>query len=130
MALKPLWRRMTVGDRLLVSGLILFCVFFLSLRSFRAAGVHLIVEQNNQVTYKLALDTDRVINLDGPLGPSNIVIEDGAVRFIASPCPNQVCIGMGCASKSGDLLACVPNRLLLRITGRSDRGLDYDLITR
>lgn len=130
MALKALWQRMTLADRLLVFGLLLGVALLVLKDATRPPGLRLIIEQDNRITHNLSLQTDSVLDLAGPLGSSRIVIADGTVRFVASPCPNKVCIGMGRAAKAGDLLACVPNHVLLRITGRSNSDGDYDLITR
>ena len=130
MALRPLWQRMTLADRLLVGGLVLFAAAFIFMNSFRAPGLTMIVEQDNRITHSYPLTTDQTLNLSGPLGTSVVEIKDGAVHFVSSPCPNKVCIGMGRASKAGDILACVPNHLLLRISGKSALESDHDLITR
>lgn len=130
MALRPLWQRMTLADRLLTGGLILFAAVFIVIDSSRATGLMLIVEQDNRITHSYSLSANQTLELSGQLGPSIVEIKDGSARFVSSPCPNKVCIGMGTAAKSGDILACVPNHLLLRISGHTASESDHDLITR
>jgi hypothetical protein len=37
---------------------------------------------------------------------------------------------MGAARHAGDLIACVPNHLIIRIEGRHQENTTYDLISR
>jgi len=50
--------------------------------------------------------------------------EDGAVAFIRSDCPDQVCVNTGWIRIPGDFAACLPNEVLLRIATNSAAGLD------
>jgi hypothetical protein len=46
-----------------------------------------------------------------------ILIKGGKVRFLQSDCPNQVCINTGFISVSGQIAACVPAGILVRVSG-------------
>jgi hypothetical protein len=63
------------------------------------------------------LNEDRQINAKGPLGLTDIHIEHGGVFVHDSPCTNKVCIAMGTIRASGQFVACLPNRVFVRITG-------------
>ncbi len=69
------------------------------------------------------LDTDRVIDLRGKLGPYRFVIEDGSVRAVESDCPYRICIYRGAIHLEGDSIICVPNGVSARIVGDGG-GLD------
>ena len=57
----------------------------------------------------------------GELGDSEIVIADGNVFFLKSPCRNKLCVLAGHKHKIGDMIACVPNRILVAINGAAKR---------
>ncbi len=57
----------------------------------------------------------------GELGDSEIVIDNNSVYFLASPCRNKLCILAGHKHKIGDMIACVPNRILVTISGAAKR---------
>lgn len=63
------------------------------------------------------LDTDRLIEVPGPLGNSFVRIEGGKVGFIDSPCDNKLCIDMGFISEQNMWVACLPNRVFVKIDG-------------
>jgi len=62
----------------------------------------------------------------GDLGISEIVIDIDAkgVRMTASPCTSKRCVLSGTHRHAGDLIACVPNRILVTIRGSRANNLD------
>ncbi|MCX7028097.1 MAG: NusG domain II-containing protein [Spirochaetes bacterium] len=66
-----------------------------------------------------ALDTDKKLEIQGPLGITYVDIEGGNVRILDSPCKNKLCVGMGEIGKENQWIACMPNRVFVRIGGRS-----------
>jgi hypothetical protein len=71
------------------------------------------------------LSVDREIRVAGPLGDTIVEIQNGAVRIKDSPCPNKTCIAAGSIERTGQWLACLPNRVMIRIEGRrADVGVD------
>ena len=73
--------------------------------------------RSDQGDFIYPLDQDRELRVAGPLGESVVVIEDGTVRFIESPCRDKVCISAGRLSHSGDWSACLPNRVFVSVSG-------------
>jgi len=53
----------------------------------------------------------------GELGDSEIAIDNSGVHFLESPCRNKLCILAGHKHEIGDMIACVPNRILVAING-------------
>ncbi len=53
----------------------------------------------------------------GDLGPADIEIDPQGVRFTDSPCHGKNCIRAGHRHRIGDVIACVPNRILVAING-------------
>jgi len=70
---------------------------------------------------------DRVINVEGPLGTTRVIIEDGEVWVEDSPCREKICIKMGRKKRVGEQIVCVPNRVIVEITGENET---VDAITR
>ena len=58
-----------------------------------------------------------------------IRFEGERVRVLKADCPNQVCVVTGWLSRPGQMAACVPGRLLVRVaaadgSGNGDPGVD------
>jgi hypothetical protein len=94
-------------------------------RSGEESGTTVVVRCFGGGVKVLDLDRARNVEVEGPLGTTTMSIEDGTVRFVDSPCPHKLCVKRGRVSRVGDLIACVPNGVVARISGESD----YDGIT-
>jgi hypothetical protein len=70
------------------------------------------------------IDEDRDIAVAGPLGNTDVEIRDGAAKVLRSPCPHKICISMGEIQDSGEWIACLPNRVFVRIEGGREDELD------
>ncbi len=44
-------------------------------------------------------------------------IKDGVVTIIDANCPNHDCMNMGSISQAGDMLVCLPHKVLIRLEG-------------
>ena len=131
MALSGVWRRSRPLDRLVVVLLLLLCGLLLVWLRPGPPGRRLLVERDGVVIYTAPLDLERTVELTGRLGITRLAIGQGSVCIEDSACPRKVCIGMGRIERAGELLACVPNGLLVRIDGdAAEQGEKYDLLSR
>lgn len=70
------------------------------------------------------LNSNRTIEIEGPFGTTVVVIEDGSVRVSSSPCREKICVKSGPVNRPGRWIACLPNRVIIAITGSSEQELD------
>ncbi|MGK2943773.1 MAG: NusG domain II-containing protein [Desulfuromonadales bacterium] len=128
--MKTPWQVMTGGDWLVV--LFLFGVSLTGIIwiATAPAGSRVVVTSGEQVRFTAPLGQPRSVVLDGPLGQTHLVIDDQGVRITESSCRQKICVAMGPASHTGDLLACVPNRILVRIDNPDGKEAPYDLLSR
>lgn len=106
---------------LLLSGL-LFGVFHLV--QTREEGVWVVVSVQGKEYGKYRLSENRIQEITGPLGTNRLVIEDGRVWMEEAVCPDWYCIRQGEISKSGEQIICLPNGIVVEITGGEEGGLD------
>lgn len=131
MALKGVWRRTTRLDRLVVVLVALACAGSFALFGRAGVGERVVILVDGETRFVAGLDAERTVRLEGPLGETLVSIGDGRVCVLDSPCPHKVCMGMGAVSRGGELVACVPNRLLIRIEGADEpQEGGYDLLSR
>lgn len=88
------------------------------------AGQQAVVVVADTEVRRLDLDRDQRVTVAGRLGPSELRVRDGAVRFVHSPCDTKRCVRQGWQHRRGASAACVPNRVLVRVTGSGDGGWD------
>ncbi len=130
MAVATVWRRMTLLDRGIVIVLALACAASFWGLGKAPRGAEVVVEREGSVVFRAPLGTDRTVTLEGPLGKTVLSIRDRQACILSSPCPHKVCMGMGHIAQQGELLACVPNRVLVRVSGEAKQERSYDLISR
>lgn len=59
--------------------------------------------------------------VEGPGGFSNTIqVEPGRIRVLEAGCPDQVCVHQGYISDGTVPIVCLPNRLVIEITGGGD----------
>ncbi len=79
-----------------------------------AATVEVSVDSKTVAAFDLSKDTDTVI--DGYNGGTNhLIIKDGVVWISEASCPDKVCIHQGRISMNGELIVCLPNRMIAKI---------------
>ncbi len=81
-----------------------------------AAGRVLVVENENGEQDRIALDgAARRLDLAGPAGRTGVIIDERGVRVADACCRHATCRLQGTVSRPGELIACAPNRLVLRV---------------
>ncbi len=79
--------------------------------------------------YPLASDGEPIhFHAEGELGVSEILIDRHGARFLSSPCTTHYCVAHGARNTHGDIVACVPNRILIAIEGSGNAHTSLDAI--
>jgi hypothetical protein len=79
-----------------------------------------LVSVGRVVVLTLPLERDAERTVSTRLGRVRLEVADGSVRVVESGCPQQLCVRMGKKSRAGELIACVPNALVVRLEGAAD----------
>lgn len=61
------------------------------------------------------LDTDADFTVETPWGYNRIVIHDGQADVHEADCPNQICVNTAPAREIGDMIVCLPHKLVVEI---------------
>ncbi|MBT4258316.1 MAG: NusG domain II-containing protein [Nitrospina sp.] len=117
--------KITIGDKFLIAALLILNGWlFASWGVGFSKGDWVVVTVNQKETIRLPLDQDQKTHVKGPIGLTEIEVKNGHARIIRSPCKNKVCIKSGYIRYADRLAACIPNRVVIRIVGKSHRGVD------
>ncbi|MBN2247849.1 MAG: NusG domain II-containing protein [Coriobacteriia bacterium] len=116
---------MTRGDRILIAALICASLLVWPLAAARAdsqGGQAYITGPGGRSVISLSRDAE--YRIDGAMGEVVVRVVDGSVRVHESGCPDQTCVRTGAVSSAGSVIACVPNRVVIRVGGEADDGFD------
>jgi hypothetical protein len=75
------------------------------------------------------LSAEEVVSVPGPLGATVVELRGGRVRVLSSPCTNQLCVAAGAIHTHGQWIACLPNRVWVRVAaedGAENGGEELD----
>lgn len=92
----------------------------------------LVVRKDQQVLQRIELkkvtsETKLIVPVEH--GEMIIAYDREGGRVLSSPCPDQVCVHQGKITRSGQTIACVPEKVLVTITTAAKEN-DHDAILR
>jgi hypothetical protein len=81
------------------------------------AGARVLVVENERGEHdRIALDgASRRLEIAGPAGKTSVLLDSHGARVTASSCRHATCRLQGAVSRPGELIACAPNRVVLRV---------------
>jgi hypothetical protein len=89
-----------------------------SIAAYGGGDAGQVVVDASGTRYRFPIATDRVERFPGPRGDTTIEIRDGTVRVVDSPCPDRICVAAGPISRTGQFIACLPNRVSVTLEGQ------------
>lgn len=91
-------------------------------------GIHFVVSskekgiaevfQNGELIYQLSLEEAGTYRIAWGAESNVIVIENGSVSIEEATCPDKLCEKQGKISAVGERIVCLPNRLVVQISGK------------
>ncbi len=88
-----------------------------------------LVEIDGEVKYRLDLREDRQFQPDQFNSSVTIRVRHNAIAIIANNCPQQICVEMGPISHAGEMIVCVPKKILIYIPVKNERKESVKAIT-
>jgi len=80
-----------------------------------------IIEYDNEVVLELSLSENKEVRLKELSNGKTlkyemlIIVEDGTIRVEENECPNHDCIKEGKKNKIGDVIVCLPNKIVIKV---------------
>lgn len=67
----------------------------------------------------LDLSRDQEITIQNANGGANhLIVQDGTIWCSEASCPDGVCIHQGKQDRDGDMIVCLPNRMIVKVIGK------------
>lgn len=108
--------------------LIAVCLFaaasaFLAVRLLSHEGGTVVVSVDGSEWGRYPLEDDITVTVPSDNGSNTLVIRDGEAYVTDATCPDGLCEKMHSISRSGESIVCLPNKVVITVTGGSD-GVD------
>jgi hypothetical protein len=120
---RPLARR---ADFLAIAAIALAALAIWFFQS-KEAGDYYEIYESGKLLMRVEPGPDRQFSIPGY---ENVVfsMKDGALAFMASDCPDQICVKSGYLSRAGQTAACLPNKLTIRVVSKKKSADDIDAV--
>ena len=103
-------------------------LIWLVVRMTQNEGATVIVTVDGEVYGTYPLDTDAEIRIGDNENYNILVIKDGTAEIKEASCPDKLCVKQGRASYNGQSIICLPNKVVVEITGGEES--DYDAVAK
>ena len=108
-------KRFPLGEVLFVGTLFLVVASIAIAATFWPKSLAGVVQVNisGQQVATLRLDQNKRYEYLTKHGAMTIEVKDGKAGVVSSPCPDQLCVKEGYKDKEGEVIACVPEEVVL-----------------
>ncbi|MHB8895152.1 MAG: NusG domain II-containing protein [Candidatus Geothermincolia bacterium] len=107
-------------------------LFLVSRANAGEKGTLAIIEVNGKEVKRIAIGEGqpaRKFVVRGVDGTSTVVVKDGRIRMVQSHCRDKICVGVGWLDSRGKEIICLPNRVVVRVTGKRGGNGKVDTVT-
>lgn len=104
----------------LAASLIALAVFL----CMRARGSYAVVLIDGKETARYSLSENAEIEIKSENGVNILKIENGKASVISASCPDGICTAHRAVRYGGEVIVCLPNKLVIRIDSANDSGVD------
>lgn len=118
-------KRKTKNDLILIAGVtVVALAAFAALKLTQKTGAYAVVYQDGTETARYSLSQDITVHIGDDETYNVLVIQDGEAAITEASCPNHLCIQQGKISADGEMIICVPNKLVVEIKGGDEAAVD------
>lgn len=92
-------------------------IFFVN-NKYDAHQKNIMITVDNELYKNIAFDdkTQDTHLIETQYGTNLLVIKNGNVSIVKADCPAQICVHTKAASNLGDMIVCLPHKLVVEIT--------------
>ena len=121
------WKK---GDLLVIAAVLVAALALLALRALPAAAEHRVlrIELDGRIIEEVTLQANGEQTITVPLDKGEAVVEinEGRVRMLPLSkelCPQGICSHVGWIEFPGEVIVCLPNRLVLTVIGGASEDI-------
>ena len=110
---------MKIADILLIT-LLLVLSFVPLTFSTQTTAKTAVITIGNEIYKTIDLSVDGSFQIKTPKGENTVEIKNNSIAVISADCKDNICVKSGAISKHGEIIACLPHKLLIEIKDEDD----------
>ena len=116
---------------LLVISFVPYLMFKNKSKDVNTSELYATVTVNGEVLREIDLSAkkDEEFIIETSEGNNKVVVKDGGIAIVEADCSDGVCVYQGVASKPGDMIVCLPHRVIIEVMGTDQGYTDEDVIS-
>lgn len=126
---------MTKGDKYLIIVVLLLSfvgIYFVKYHSTNGGNKYISIQVDGEEIKKISFGANMVgktIDIETKFGYNKIEIGDEKVRVIEADCPDKLDVKQGWISNQGEVIVCLPNRMVVEIKSEKNTIDEVDHIS-
>lgn len=104
--------------------LIIAIVGMIAINLGKKPGSQVVITVDGNIYKTADIKEDQTILVNTKNGDNTVVIADGMVDMTKADCPDKICVNHKKISKSGETIVCLPQKVVVEVTGMDDKELD------
>lgn len=81
-----------------------------------------VITDSEGATQRIPLSENGSYPVETALGTNVVAVENGEVHMDSADCPGHDCINQGAIGSAGEIIVCLPHKLIVSIEGGTDEG--------
>lgn len=125
----------TKGDKILIASILMaaFLIFIgFQVHGFAGGKTYVLIEVDGKLYQKVSLGEDGPnLKLTVPVanGENIVEINRDKVRMLYADCPDKDCVRQNWISRPGQMIVCLPNRMVIKIESKKSAKEDVDAVS-
>ena len=126
---------MTKWDKWLIDFVVivsLFGIFLVRNSTFNVGTKYIVIEVNGDEYKRISFGPNMIgktIDINTEFGYNKIEIGNEKVRVIEADCPDKLDVRQGWISSPGEIIVCLPNKLVVMIDAENEDEAEYDYLS-
>lgn len=116
---------------LLVVSFVPYLMFKNKSKDIDESKLYAIVTVNGKVLTKIDLSAkkDDEFVIETSEGNNKVEVRDGGIAIVEADCSDGVCVHQGVAKRLGDMIVCLPHRVIIEVVGTDNVNKEQDVIS-
>lgn len=116
---------------LLIISFVPYIMFKNKNKNINTSELYAVVTVDGKVLREIDLTAqkDEEFTIETSEGNNKIVVHNGGISIVEADCNDGVCVYQGVAKNHGDMIVCLPHKIIIQVIGTNNGNKSEDVIS-